>query len=274
MPQQRPLFNRRHLKCIANLQGLDGALLPPDLAKIARGLGIGRRTGLRWSVNAKDIGRLTKLAQMHTGWDLITALDGTSRHDAPLDDEKAGGRRAYDGVLLVRAWRSTHPGSHAVHIDDLPRDFDSLLMVENASLMFHFTRLKLDWPDDWGNPLAVYRGDRQFSPAAVTRLIESTTCPIDALPDLDLEGLRIAARWPRLRHVITPAEADLPTRSRVNHQRHLTQLAKGGGTCPRPDHAQIARWWAYLMRCESAIPQESWLSLGKTAEIPPAHDKQ
>lgn len=264
MSAGRSVFSKRGLTTLAAIKGLTEAKLTQELTQVARGLNLGRAVGRHWVLNAAEIETLTAYAQRAMGWDPEVALDGDERSDSPVSNEKLGGRKAYHRMVMIREWGDADPGARIVPVDALDNvAFDSVLMIENASVMFHFPRLVVAWPDGLGRPLVLYRGDQQFSTKWPARWLKTHDKPVDAVPDLDPAGLAIAAKYPRLRHLVLPAEEDLPRKARINHERYLTQIAASGRACPAPGHAQMSRWWDYVLRTESAIPQEFWLTLGR-----------
>lgn len=255
------LFNERSLKSLKAIQGQPEARLRPELAGIAKGLNLGRVRGQHRIVCAEEIETLIAFAKKQTNWDFETEIRAGDRTDAATDNEKLGGRAAYDRMVMVRHWRDSGVSARIISVDALDRlEFNSVLMIENAAVMFHFHRLAVKWPAQISNPLILFRGDKQFSPKWVSGWLKVDARPVDAVPDLDPEGLAIAARYPRLRHLIVPGEGDLPARAQINHNRFLRQIARTGRECPRPDHPDISFWWRYLVKRESAIPQEAWLN--------------
>ena len=261
MPSGRSVFSKRGLTSLAAIQGRPEAALTKELTEVAQGLNLGRAIGRQWVLSATEIETLTAYAKRVMGWDPQSDLDGDDRTDSPVTDEKLGGRKAYHRMVMIREWGDARPGARIVPLDALADlSFDSVLLVENAAVMLHFPRLNVQWPDGLGHPLVLYRGDKQFSPKWPAKWLKTHDKPVDTVPDLDPAGLVIAAKYPRLRHLILPAEDELPRTARINHERFLGQIAELGRACPAPKHAQISRWWGYLLRTESAIPQESWLT--------------
>ena len=143
-----------------------------------------------------------------------------------------------------------------------------LVVVENFEVFDQIHHLEIDLPDEWHSPVVVYRGDRfESRQDNVNAFLAAMDLPVLSFPDIDPQGLVIAAALPCLVGVLAPTREDLERLlcSPVARRGDLfvDQVVNAGPTLDAL-HAThpVSGLWSIIRAHRAGLVQERWLADG------------
>ncbi len=211
-------------------------------------------------------------------------LNGLSRGDrllAGTPNEKAGGEAVKRGRISVKtlAGQRLLIGNQELllpprcHIDAEWRAVldgmahSAIMLVENYEAFDQIDLVSFELPDEFSNPLVVYRGDRHESRQDnVIAFLDAAQLPMMAFVDIDPRGLHIAAGCPNLVGIVAPDALVLETAlaSPATGRRDLFQAQVPGierflqGIA---EDSPLHPLWTLMARYRAAVVQERWLAM-------------
>jgi hypothetical protein len=211
-------------------------------------------------------------------------LNGLSRGDrllAGTPNEKAGGEAVKRGRISVKslAGQRLLIGNQELllpprcHVDAEWRAVldrmahSAIMLVENYEAFDQIDQVSFDLPDEFTNPLVVYRGDRHESRQDnVIAFLDAVQLPTIAFVDIDPRGLHIAAGCPNLVGIVAPDALVLETAlaSPATGRRDLFQAQVPGierflqGIT---DDSPLHPLWTLMARNRAGVVQERWLAM-------------
>ena len=211
-------------------------------------------------------------------------LNGLSRGDrllAGTPNEKAGGEAVKRGRISVKtlAGQRLLIGNQELllpprcHVDAEWRAVldgmahSAIMLVENYEAFDQIDQVSFDLPDEFTNPLVVYRGDRHESRQDnVIAFLDAVQLPTMAFVDIDPRGLHIAAGCPNLVGIVAPDALVLGTTlaSPATGRRDLFQAQVPG--IERflqviTDDSPLHPLWTLMARHRAGVVQERWLAM-------------
>lgn len=206
-------------------------------------------------------------------WDGISRTDAINYgHNEKMSSEAVKSDRVYikslpGRLLSINGKHLDLPdGSNlAIPLDNLiiGEEHQSILLIENW-LNFEGTHKTPLLDKIEGNPLVVYRGDTDISPANAKQLMEKSGLPVYAFVDYDPEGLVIAKSLPNFKDMITPDASvlDALIGKAGNHDRFIAQKAALPMVLNNLDHPTLQTIWGMLDKHGNALPQEALIVNG------------
>lgn len=196
---------------------------------------------------------------------------GASRADAaafPGMSEKSGTRAPHADSVAVRplggcelAGRPLHAPARSyfvLTIEEATRvGARRLLFVENLETFRELERYR--WLCAGEGTLAIWRGDRTFSPADALAVVRARTEPVWAFTDFDPAGLGIALGLPRLQRLALPLAQWLTSAARGARARQLffDSLPQWEAALSRADHPEIRTAWELMLQLRAGVSQEA-----------------
>ena len=246
---------------------------------------IGRMQGNKLEVTSQDKDELLALVKLETGVDLgeISVVDFAAMNreqvlSFALDEKMAGQAVKKDRLaiktlagysLKINGESFSLPGSG--HLDMALSDLSStahhcILLIENYRCFDSLEKMRLNLPDQYADPLVLFRGDNVYSENTVRRLLAQLNLPVLVLADLDPQGLIIAQSFPNVIGLVAPCLADLEAlfkdKQKVNSKLYEKQLAGCGNSLSSSPHSLIRHLWEMMKTHQAGIVQEHWLQAG------------
>ena len=246
---------------------------------------IGRTQGNKLEVTPQDKKELLALVKHEAGIDLgqISVADfaGINREEAlsvALDEKLAGQAVKKDRLaiktlaghtLKINGKSFSLPGSGYLDMalaDLTSTAHDCILLIENYRCFDSLENIQLKLPDQYADPLVLFRGDNTYNEKTVRQLLAQLNLPVLVMADLDPKGLIIAQSFPNVMGLITPRLADLETllkdKQKANPKLYEKQLAGCRNALSASPHALIRHLWEMMKNHQSGIVQEYWLQAG------------
>lgn len=270
----------QHLKAIQKLlQTGTRSTSSKALIHYCRAYGIGNENGNSQHFSARDLEQLNQLFRQHYHGDIRQPFATQHcRFDSDTLDEKLAPAvfasqlifAAIDPSTKLPHWSADISIHHQGFIPTLAQDYCDpnkiarLIIVENGDMMNHAHRWMPDLPRLWRSALLLYRGhgDNQRHVKTLVQQLPANT-PLAIYPDLDPQGIRIAAEYlPRASHIIVPANwqalrGDNPYNRR---EKYLEQTQRQHST---PSHPILQQLSDHLAQKQLALMQEKHHHLGR-----------
>lgn len=177
---------------------------------------IGTLQGTKLKLSSSDKAKLIAIIKLETGLDLystsVKQLSQAHREQALAItyNEKWAGKAVKtqrlalktlpDKILLLNQKQYALPTSG--HIDLSLEQLTSIehnciLIVENYRCFDQIHRIAIHLPQQYTNPLVLYRGDDDYSERTLRKLLDKFTLPVIAMFDIDLHSLLMAMSFTR-----------------------------------------------------------------------------
>ena len=246
---------------------------------------IGRTQGNKLKVTPQDKDELLALVKFAIGVDLgqisVTDFAAMNREEALTSalDEKMAGQAVKKDRLAIKTW-----AGHILKINgeafslpgcgylDMPlADISStvhkhILLIENYRCFDRLEKVRLNLPDQYADPLVLFRGDNYYSENTVRRFLEQLNLPVLVMSDIDPKGLIIVQSFPNVIGLIAPCLADLEAlfkdKQKANPKLYEKQLAGCQNTLSASPYALIRHLWEMMKIHQAGIVQEYWLQAG------------
>ena len=246
---------------------------------------IGRTQGNKLKVTPQDKDELLALVKFAIGVDLgqisVTDFAAMNREEALTYalDEKMAGQAVKKDRLAIKTW-----AGHILKINgeafslpgcgylDMPlADISStvhkhILLIENYRCFDRLEKVRLNLPDQYADPLVLFRGDNYYSENTVRQLLVNFHLPVLVMTDIDPKGLIIAQSFPNVVGLIAPCLADLEAllkdKQKANPKLYEKQLAGCQNTLSASPYALIRHLWEMMKTHQAGIVQEYWLQAG------------
>jgi hypothetical protein len=280
-------LNKQLLKVIARATQSDQLVFPlnQSWAFLHQQYNIGRTQGNKLEVTQQDKDELLALVKFETGVDLgqISVVDFTAmnREEAlsfALDEKIAGQAVKKDRLaiktlaghaLKINGESFLLPGSGYLDmaLADITRTaHNCILLVENYRCFDCLEKMSLNLPEQYADPLVVFRGDNYYSENTVRQCSAQLGLPALVMADLDPQGLNIAQSFPNVSALIAPCLTDLETifqdKQKANPKLYEKQLAGCRNALSTSRHALIRLLWEMMKTHQAGIVQEYWLQSG------------
>ncbi|MBL6986320.1 MAG: hypothetical protein ISR72_04600, partial [Methylobacter sp.] len=125
-----------------------------------------------------------------------------------------------------------------------------ILLVENYRCFDRLEKMRLNLPDQYADPLVLYRGDNDYSEKTVRQLLAQLDLPVLAMVDIDPKGLSIAQSFPNVIGLIAPCLAELEVslrdRGKANPKLYQQQLAGCRNALSNSPFTLIRQLWDML----------------------------
>ena len=230
---------------------------------------IGRTQGNKLEVTPQDKKELLALVKHEAGVDLgqisVTDFAAMNREETlsfALDEKLAGQAVKKDRLaiktlaghaLKINGKSFSLPGSG--HLDMALADLSGtahncILLIENYRCFDRLENMHLNLPDQYADPLVLFRGDNTYSENTVRQLLAQLNLPVLVMADLDPKGLIIAQSFPNVIGLIAPCLADLETllkdKQKANSKLYEKQLAGCRNALSTSPHALIRHLWEMM----------------------------
>lgn len=243
---------------------------------------IGQTQGNTLKVTPQDKDELVAVVKLEAGIDLeqISVADfSTMNREAALSfalDEKIAGQAVKKDHLAIKALTGMALKINGLscslpncgHLDMALADISGaahncILIIENYRCFDHLENMQLNLPDQYDDPLVLFRGDNYYSENSVRQLSAQLNLPVLAMVDLDPKGLIIAQSFPDAMGLLAPCLADLEAlfkdKQIVNPKLYEKQLADCQTALSNSPSALIRHLWKMMKTYQAGIVQEYWL---------------
>ncbi len=243
---------------------------------------IGHTQGNKLKVTLQDKDNLLAMVKLATGVDLgqisVTDFAAMNREEAlffALDEKIAGQTVKKDRlaiktlvgmVLKINGYAYSLPSCG--YLDMALADITStahhcIVLIENYRCFDRLGNMQLDLPDQYADPLVLFRGDNYYSENTVRQFLTKVNLPVLTMADLDPRGLVIAQSFPNVVGLIAPCLADLAAlfqdKQKANPKLYEKQLAGCQNAVVTSPHALIRHLWEMMKAHQAGIVQEYWL---------------
>lgn len=280
-------MNKQLLKVIEGAIRSDEQFFPLNKSweYLHRHYNIGQTQGNKLNVTQQDKDDLVAVVKHEAGIDLeqiSVAAFSTMNREAALSfalDEKIAGQsvkkdrlavKVLTGrVLKINGLSCSLPGYG--HLDMALAGINStahncILLIENYRCFDRLDNMQLTFPDQYADPLVLYRGDNYYSEKIVRQLLLQLDLPVLAMADLDPQGLCIAQSFPHIVGLIAPSLIDLEIllqdKQKASSKLYDKQLAGCQYALSTSPHALIRQLWGMMKKHQAGIVQEYWLQTG------------
>jgi hypothetical protein len=253
---------------------------------------IGRTQGNKLELTPQDKDELVAVVKFEEGFDLrqvsVADFSGMHREQAlsvALNEKMAGQAVKIDRLAIkTLAERSLKineksfslPGYGYLNLalaDITGTAHTCILLIENYRCFDQLQNMQLNPPDQYADPLVLYRGDNYYSEKAVRQLLTQLNLPVLVMADIDPKGLIIAQSFPHVRGLIAPCLTDLETllkdKQKANPKLYEKQLADCKNALSKSPHSLIRQLWKMMTTHQAGIVQEYWLQPGYELTIHP-----
>lgn len=243
---------------------------------------IGQTQGNTLKVTPQDKDELVAVVKLEDGIDLeqISVADFSAMHrEAALSfalDEKIAGQSVKKDRLAIRSLTGMALKINGLFYSLPARGYmdmaladitgtahNCILLIENYRCFDSLENMRLNLPDQYADPLVLYRGDNYYSEKTVRQLLAQLNLPVLVMVDLDPKGLSIAQSFPNIVGLIAPSLADLEALLQDNQKANPTlydkQLAGCQNTLANSSHTLIRHLWDMMKTYQAGIVQEYWL---------------
>ena len=263
---------------------------------------IGQTQGNFLKVSPQDKDELVALVKLETGIDLrqisMTDFFVLEREDALTYalDEKMAGRAVKNSRLAIKPLTGLTLKINNLHcslpgcgyLDMTLTDIsctahNCFLLIENYRCFDRLENIPLNLPDQYADPLVLFRGDNYYSEKSVRQLMTQFNLPVLVMADLDPKGLVIVQSFSNVIGLVAPCLADLNAlfndKQKANPTLYEKQLAGCRNALSNSPHILIRHLWEMIKTHQAGIVQEYWLrsdyelmvhNLGAVLQNPPA----
>ena len=138
-----------------------------------------------------------------------------------------------------------------------------ILLIENYRCFDRLEKMHLNLPEQYADPLVLFRGDNYYSENTVRQFLAQLNLPVLVMADLDPQGLIIAQSFPNVIGLIAPCLADLEAlfkdKQKANPKLYEKQLAGCQNALSTSPHALIKQLWEMMKTHQAGLVQEYWL---------------
>jgi hypothetical protein len=280
-------LNKQLLKLIERAIGLELQTFPlnQSWAYLHQEYNIGRIQGNKLEVTPEDKKVLLAVVKYESGIDLgqvsVADFEAMNREDALLFalDEKIAGQAVKKDRLAIKplAGYTLKINNHAYllpacgYLDMALTDISSIahhciLLVENYRCFDRMEKICLNLPEQYADPLVIFRGDKTYSEKTLRQFLAQRIQPVLVMADLDPQGLIIAQSFPNVIGLIAPRLADLEAllkdTQKANPKLYEKQLTGCRNALSESPYALIRHLWKLMERHQAGIVQEYWLQAG------------
>jgi hypothetical protein len=280
-------LNKNSLKVIERVIQSDKQLFPlnQSLEYLHQQYNIGRTQGNKLEITQQDKAELLALVKHETGVDLgqisvsdFTAMPREETLAYALDEKLAGQAVKKDRLALksltgmalkINDQSCSLPGCGYLDMalaDICSTAHRSMLLIENFRCFDCLENMQLNLPDQYADPLVLFRGDNYYSENTVRRFLAQLNLPMLVMADLDPQGLIIAQSLPNVVGLIAPSLADLEAmfkdKQKANPKLYEKQLAGCQNALSTSPHAVIKQLWEMIKTHQAGLVQEYWLQAG------------
>ncbi|MDO9267480.1 MAG: hypothetical protein Q7T96_00020 [Methylobacter sp.] len=280
-------MNKQLLKVIEGAIRCDKETFPLNQSwtYLHRQYNIGQTQGNKLKITQQDKDDLIAVVKHETGVDLaqISVADFSAMHrEAALCfalDEKIAGQSVKKDRLAIRSLTGMALKINGLSyslpargymdmalIDIIGTAHNCILLIENYRCFDSLENMRLNLPDQYADPLVLYRGDNYYSEKTARQLLARLNLPVLAMADLDPKGLSIAQSFPHIIGLIAPCLADLEAllkdKQKANPKLYGKQLVGCQNTLATSPHVLIRQLWDMMKKHQAGIVQEYWLQAG------------
>lgn len=243
---------------------------------------IGRTQGNKLEVTPQDKKELLALVKHEAGIDLgqvsvadFAAMNREQALSVALDEKMAGQAVKKDRLAIKTLAGRTlkfNGESFALpgcgYLDMALADITStthscILLIENFRCFDRLEKMRLNLPDQYADPLVLFRGDNTYGENTMRRFLAQLNLPILVMSDIDPKGLVIAQSFPNVIGLIAPCLADLEAlfknNQKANPKLYEKQLAGCRNALLTSPHILIKQLWKMMKTHQAGIVQEYWL---------------
>ncbi|MGR8999719.1 MAG: DUF7281 domain-containing protein, partial [Gammaproteobacteria bacterium] len=243
---------------------------------------IGRTQGNKLEVTPQDKNELLALVKLEAGVDLgqisVPDFAAMNREEAlsfALDEKMAGQAVKKDRLALkTLAGRTLKINGKffslpdSGHLDMALPDITGtahscILLIENYRCFDSLEKIRLNLPQQYAEPLVLFRGDNVYSENAVRQFLAQLNLPLLVMADLDPQGLFIAQSFPNVMGLIAPSLANLEAlfqdKQKANPKLYEKQHAGCRNALSTSPHTLIRQLWEMMKTYQAGIVQEYWL---------------
>lgn len=246
---------------------------------------IGRTQGNNLNVTQQDKDELVTVVKLATGIDLeqISVTDFAPMHReetlAVALDEKLAGQTVKKDRLAVKTLAESSlkinrlsyslPGHGYLDmalVDICSTEHNCIVLIENYRCFDRLENMQLNLPNQYADPLVLFRGDNYYNEKVVRQLTAQLNLPVLVMSDFDPKGLVIAQSFPNVMGLIAPCLTDLDSllkdKQKANSKLYEKQLASCQNTLSNSPDALIRQLWKMMKTHQAGIVQEYWLQTG------------
>ena len=243
---------------------------------------IGQKQGIKLKVTSQDKNELVALVKLATGVDLgqisvadFAAMNREEALSVALDEKMAGQAVKKDRLaiktleghtLKINGESFSLPGCGYLDMalaDITGTAHHCILLIENYRCFDNLENMQLNLPDQYADPLVLFRGDNYYSENTVRQFLAQLILPVLVMADLDPKGLVIAQSFPNVIGLIAPCLADLEVllkdKQKASPKLYEKQLAGCQNALSSSPHALIRHLWRMMKTHQAGIVQEYWL---------------
>ncbi len=280
-------MNKQLLKVIETAIRSDRQVFPLNKSweYLHRQYNIGQTQGNKLKVSPQDKDELVAVVKHEEGFDLwqtsVADFSAMTREQALFvaQDEKMAGQAVKKDRLAIKTRvglsLKINEKSYSLpgcgHLDMALADISGtahscILLVENYRCFDHLATMRLNFPDQYADPLVLYRGDNYYSEKTVRLLLAQLNLPVLVMADIDPKGLVIAQSFPNVMGLIAPCLADLEAlfndRQIANPKLYNKQLAGCQHALSGSHYALVKQLWGMMKSHQAGVVQEYWLQAG------------
>jgi len=278
-------FNKTLLRVAENaIKGnQDSVALNKSWQRIHQEYGIGLTQGTKLKLDQRDRAKLLDIIQLETGINLqktsVAELAKLSREQVlnVALDEKLAGKKVKQQRLAIKvlAGQSLRINQQQYHIPaeghlDMSLEqietveHNCILIVENYRCFDYIQQIKISLPEQYRQPLVIYRGDEYYSQQTLRLFLEKTTLPIIAMMDIDPEGLLIAGSFEHVQGLmcVRLSELDSLLEEKGNALLYAKQLPRCQQALNSTEEPVIKALWDLLRKHQKGWVQEHDLGAG------------
>jgi len=280
-------LNKQLLNVIERAIRSDNPLFPLNQSwkYLHRQYNIGQTQGNKLKVTQQDKDDLIAVVKHETGVDLgqisVADFSAMNREQALSFalDEKIAGQSVKKDRLAIRSLTGMALKINGLsyslpvrgYMDMALADItgtahNCILLIENYRCFDSLENVRLNLPDQYADPLVLYRGDNYYSEKTARQLLAYLSLPVLAMADLDPQGLSIAQSFPHIIGLIAPCLADfealLKDKQKANPKLYGKQLVGCQNALSTSPHALIRQLWDMMKKHQAGIVQEYWLQAG------------
>ncbi|WP_262965770.1 DUF7281 domain-containing protein [Methylobacter psychrophilus] len=280
-------MKKQLLKVIENAIHSDKQLFPLNQSWIFlhQEYNIGHTQGNNLQVTLQDKDNLIAIVKFATGIDLgqisVTDFAAMNREEALFFalNEKIAGQAVKKDRLAIKtlAGHTLKINDHSYslpgcgYLDMALTDISStahhcILLIENYRCFDNLENIQLNLPDQYADPLVLYRGDNFYSEKTVRQLLVQFNLSVLVMADLDPQGLIIAQSFSGIVGLIAPRFADLEIlfkdKQKANPSLYEKQMASCQHALSHNPHPLIRQLWKMMKVHQAGLVQEYWLQAG------------
>ncbi|NOQ65161.1 MAG: hypothetical protein GQ582_11680 [Methyloprofundus sp.] len=243
---------------------------------------IGLAQGTQLKLSAADRAELQALIKLEQGIDLgqtsIDELHAMPREQAlnvAIDEKLAGKAVKYQRIAIkslaklpLKLNQQAYQLPASGHIDISLEQIESvehrcILMIENYRCFDQLQRIKLELPEQYKQPLVLYRGDDYYSQKTVKLFLQQVNLPVITMMDIDPAGLVMASSYANTIGMmcIDLVELERLVKAKGNADLYAKQLPVYQQALNKSTEPVITALWAILKKHQKGWVQEHYLNL-------------